>query len=276
MNSQAVLQSLKLGHGRVAAAMGTHTGVAPDSGTGRQLRLLGATALGLTAAVLCGCATAPSEPVSEKLDPDTATTITVLSQPIELFSQTSRAKQTDPFAYIAPFETNRMGSRDLFLWVSTPQAQGQLTPPQVICNGQPLSLQPLSQDAGTAAGTSVGSSAGAPGGAVLADASSPNLAPANATPAIVNPGSGGDFGAVGPGGVPVKVDLSKLSLSRAPYDAPVPWGTQWYFRLPADGLKCLADAEGISLEAKAADGNAEQFSSTGRKSLASLDAFTRR
>jgi hypothetical protein len=223
MNNQVVLQGLKLGGMGLAAAVATGLGA---------------------------CATVSGEPVSEKLDPDTATTVTVLSQPIELFSQSSHSKQTDPFAYIAPFETNRMGARDLFLWVSTPQAQGQLTQPQVMCNGQPLSLQPLSQDEGAAV--------------------------AGAASESINAGNGGDFAGVGPGGVPVRVDLSKLSLSRAPYSAPVPWGTQWYFRLPPDGLKCLADAQGISLEAKAADGNAEQFNSTGRKSLASLDAFTRR
>jgi len=199
---------------------------------------------GLAVVLVAGCASMPpTEPVAEKLDPDTATTVTVLSQPIELFSQTSRAKQTDPFAYIAPFETNRMGSRNLFLWVSTPQAQGALTQPQVMCNGKALELQPLSQD-----------------GAGVADA-----------------GKGGDFGGVGADGKAVRVDLSKLSLSRAPYNAPVPWGTQWYFKLSEDGLKCLAEAEGVSLEAKAADGSAEQFTSTGgRKSLASLEVFQRR
>ena len=199
---------------------------------------------GWVAVLIAGCASMPTtEPVAEKLDPDTATTVTVLSQPIELFSQSSRAKQSDPFAYVAPFETNRMGSRELFLWVSTPQAQGQLTPPTVLCNGQAVSLQPLSQD-----------------GVAVADA-----------------GKGGDFGGVGADGKAIKVDLSKLNLSRAPYNAPVPWGTQWYFKLSEDGLKCLAEAEGVSLEAKAADGSAEQFSSVGgRKSLASLDAFQRR
>jgi hypothetical protein len=205
----------------------------------------GALSCGIAAALLGACATAPSEgPVSEKLDPDTATTVTTLNRPIELLSNTNRSKQTDPFAYIAPFETNRMGARDLFLWISTPQAQGQLTQPQVLCNGQPLSLQPLTQEEAVAAGAQAG-----PGD---------NVAPS------------------GPSGAPVKVDLSKLSLSRAPYEAPVPWSTQWYFRLPADSLKCLADAEGISLEARAADGGPEQFTTSGRKNLASLDAFTRR
>lgn len=206
---------------------------------GRGL-LAGVTVAGL----LGGCAALPpEEPVSEKLDPDTATTVTTLSKPIELLSQTNRSRQTDPFAYIAPFETNRMGARDLFLWVSTPQAQGQLKQPQVLCNGQPLSLQPLYP----------ASASGTPGAA-----------------------PGDNVAAAGPAGELAKVDLSKLSLSRAPYDAPVPWGTQWYFRLPPDSLKCLADAEGISLEARATDGGEEQFIATGRKNLASLDAFSRR
>jgi hypothetical protein len=195
------------------------------------------------ATLLGACAAAPSEPVSERLDPDTATTVTTLSRPIELLSQTNRSKQTDPFAYIAPFETNRMGARDLFLWVSTPQAQGQLTQPQVLCNGQPLSLQPLGQES-----SNVSAQAGA----------------------------GDNVTVSGSPGAPVKVDLSQLSLSRAPYEAPVPWSTQWYFRLPADSLKCLADADGIALEARAADGDPEQFTTSGRKNLASLDAFTRR
>jgi hypothetical protein len=203
----------------------------------------GALACGL-AATLGACAATPSEPVSEKLDPDTATTVTILSRPIELLSQNNHGKQADPFAYIAPFETNRMGARDLFLWVSTPQEQGQLTQPQVLCNGQPLDLQPLSQDSG-AAGVHA-----KPGDNV----------------ALVG----------GSSGAPVKVDLAQLQLSRAPYEAPVPWSTQWYFRLPADSLKCLADADGISLEVRDADGGPDQFTTSGRKNLASLDAFTRR
>jgi hypothetical protein len=224
------------------ASMGPKLGLSRAAGTGSAAALIG----GIAAGLLAGCATAPSEPVSEKLDPDTATTVTTLSRPIELLSQTNRGKQTDPFAYIAPFETNRMGARDLFLWVSTPQAQGQLTQPQVLCNGQPLSLQPLSQESG-------------------------------AEGAVARPGDH-DVAVGAAPGAPVKVDLSKLSLSRAPYEAPVPWSTQWYFRLPADSLKCLADAEGVSIsvDARAADGAPEQFTTKERKELASLDVFTRR
>ena len=211
----------------------------------RMKKLKGFGVSGLVLGLVGGCAAMPpAEPVAEKLDPDTAVTVTVLSQPIELYSQTSRSKQTDPFAYLAPFETNRMGSKELFLWVSTPQAQGALAQPQVMCNGQVVELTPLAQE----------------GIGVVQEA-----------------GKGGDFAGVGPDGKAIKVDLSKLSLSRAPYNAPVPWGTQWYFKLSDDGLKCLAGAEAVSLQAKAADGSAEEFTSTGgRKSLASLDAFERR
>jgi hypothetical protein len=173
---------------------------------------------------LVGCASTPTEPVSERLDPDTATTVTILSRPIELLSngmqQTSRDGINDPFAYIAPFETDRMGTRDLYLWVSTPKTEGPLQPPQVLCNGETLTLQPLSD------------------------------AP--------------------------KVDLTQLSLSREPYDAPVPWSNQWYFKLSAEGLKCLADANGITVESQAPNGSPTEFKTTERKNLASLDAFTRR
>lgn len=201
----------------------------------------------LAAATLAGCASTPVEPVTERLDPDTATTVTILTRPIELLSQTKHDRQNiDPFAYIAPFETNRMGARDLFLWVSTPQATGTLTPPQVLCNGQPLNLQPLSREAAAQAVSAAGIGPGSD----------------------VSPGPTPD--------TPIKVDLAQLSLSRAPYDAPVPWGTQWYFRLPAESLKCLVDANGIALQAKAADGDPDQFTTSERKNLASLDAFTRR
>jgi hypothetical protein len=189
---------------------------------GNWRRAAGAAGFSL-AVVLGGCAVTPSEPVSERLDPDTATTVTILSRPIELLSQTdpnNRGPMNDPFAYIAPFETDRMGERDLYLWVSTPQVKGAPQPPQVLCNGQALSLQPLSE------------------------------AP--------------------------KVDLAKLSLSREPYDAPVPWSTQWYFQLPAEGLKCLADANGITVEARATNAAPVEYTTQGRKNLASLDAFTRR
>ncbi len=180
---------------------------------------------------LGACASTPREPVSETLDPATATTVTVLTAPIELFSQMPRTQGNDPFAYLAPFETDRQGERDLYLWVSTPVTDQAPTAPRILCNGEPLELQPLGNDAA-------------------------------GTPA---PGAGAQ----------VNVDLAQINLSRAPYQAPVPWSAQWYFRLPPEALKCLAGAEGVALETRAAGGNDAKFSAE-RKNLAALDAFTHR
>lgn len=195
---------------------------------------------GVLPVILSGCATpAPGDPVTERLDPNTATTVVVLNRPVELLSQSTHGAKSDPFAYIAPFETDRMGERALYLWVSAPQDAGPLTQPQVLCNGQPLSLQPLE---------GASASAGPP------------------------PSANGDTRA---DRAATNVELSQLKLSHAPYDAPVPWSAQWYFRLPPEGLKCLAGAEGISLETRVAGGDPQRFS-TDRRNLASLDEFTRR
>ncbi|HUI60436.1 MAG TPA: hypothetical protein VLX90_09440 [Steroidobacteraceae bacterium] len=186
----------------------------------------------LTVALLSACAATPG-PVSEKLDPDTATTVTTLSRPIELFAQDLRSEETDRFAYLAPFETNRMGERALYLWVSAPApAPGTATAataaepvgePQVMCNGSPIELQPVSAGEGP----------------------------------------------------PQKAGLAQLSLSHPPYEAPVPWSPQWYFKLQPEALKCLAEAKDISLQTHPADGDGKRFA-TDRRNLASLDAFSRR
>jgi hypothetical protein len=190
--------------------------------------------------MLGSCATtSPGEPVSERLDPNTATTVVVLNRPVELLSQSTHGSRTDPFAYLAPFETDRMGKRALYLWVSAPQDAGLLTQPQVLCNGEPLSLQPLDSA----------------------------QSPAGPSPAAT--------GYVKPDPEAIKGQLTQLNLSHPPYDAPVPWSSQWYFRLPPEGLKCLAGAEGISVEARAPGGDAQRFTAD-RKNLASLDEFTRR
>jgi len=95
-----------------------------------------------SAAIVGGCAS--SQPVSERLDPDTATTVTVMDHPVELVADSALPGGSDPFAFIAPFETDRMGERTLFLWVSTPESMGaKVQPQQLLCNGQPVGLQPL-------------------------------------------------------------------------------------------------------------------------------------
>jgi hypothetical protein len=164
--------------------------------------------------VLGACVSTRTEPVSERLDPDTATTVTVMERPVELLAERSRGALGDPFAYIAPFETNRMGARALFLWVSAPEIAGAKIQPQVLCDGRPVGLQPLNGD------------------------------------------------------------LAQLSLSRPPYSSPTPWSAQWYFRLPPEGLKCLAAAQGIALETRPSEGEPERFTAGGKR-LASLEEFSR-
>lgn len=90
---------------------------------------------------LAGCASALPEPESERLDTTTGTTLTVIPKPIELVVEQARGGRNDPFAYLAPFETNRMGSHELFLWVSAPQVAGPLGVPQVFCGESPMALE---------------------------------------------------------------------------------------------------------------------------------------
>ena len=87
------------------------------------------------------CATAPTDEQSEKLDPNTGTTVTVMPKPVELVVDKARGTKTDPFAYVAPFETNRMGSHELYLWVSAPQVAGPLGIPTVYCGETAITLE---------------------------------------------------------------------------------------------------------------------------------------
>jgi hypothetical protein len=93
--------------------------------------------------LLCACSSQAALPDAETLDSQTGTTVIRMPKPVELVTEQPRGAQADPFAYLAPFETNRMGERTLFLWVSAPQdVGGTLERPQVLCDGQPLTLIP--------------------------------------------------------------------------------------------------------------------------------------
>lgn len=72
---------------------------------------------------LAGCAAAPVNAPQELLDEATGTTLTRLAAPVELTSIEPRGANADPFAYVAPFETNRMGERRLYLWIAIPDEQ---------------------------------------------------------------------------------------------------------------------------------------------------------
>src|SRR5262245_46693417 len=71
----------------------------------------------VAAALLGGCAAVPDDaPVVEDLDQETGITIARLGRAVELYRETFRQDSTGRFAFIGPFETNHMGTRDLFLW----------------------------------------------------------------------------------------------------------------------------------------------------------------
>jgi hypothetical protein len=97
--------------------------------------------VGCALAALAGCAAAPTDADSEQLDANTGTTLTRMPKPVELVVDRVRGAKTDPFAYFAPFETNRMGSHELFLWVSAPQVAGPLATPKVFCGESPIALE---------------------------------------------------------------------------------------------------------------------------------------
>ncbi len=89
---------------------------------------------------LGACAQTPLERNPERLDAQTGTTVTIMPRPVELIAERSNDTRLDPFAFLAPFETDRMGARALFLWVSAPQNKGPLAEPRIVCDGKSMDL----------------------------------------------------------------------------------------------------------------------------------------
>lgn len=96
----------------------------------------------MAAALLGGCAAIPDDaPVVEDLDQETGITIARLGRAVELYRETFRQDSTGRFAFIGPFETNHMGTRDLFLWVALPvENAAAASTPTLLVDGQALSL----------------------------------------------------------------------------------------------------------------------------------------
>lgn len=80
-------------------------------------------ALALTA-LLAACAAGAPNAVRESLDERTGTTVTSLARPLELVAVEARGTNADPFAFVAPFETNRAGVRAIYLWAAVPNETG--------------------------------------------------------------------------------------------------------------------------------------------------------
>jgi hypothetical protein len=108
------------------------------SDTTAALVPLAATAAAMLA--LAACSSPPRARVIDRLDPVTGTTVTVLGKPAELVTADNRGPQRDPFAFAAPFDIDRMGNRELYLWVSVPQDNGPVSNVSVLCDGRPLDL----------------------------------------------------------------------------------------------------------------------------------------
>lgn len=97
------------------------------------------------AALLAACATPSSREVpGERLDETTGTTVTILPQPIELLAVAPLARGGEPFAYLAPFETNRMGARTPYLWISVPGGAAVAT--RVLADGRALEMSAEPRD----------------------------------------------------------------------------------------------------------------------------------
>jgi hypothetical protein len=98
--------------------------------------------ISLALLVLGACAALPDDaPVVEQLDNETGSTVTRLGHPVELYRETFVQDATGRFAFVAPFETNQMGSRDLYLWVAVPiTSPTDAEPLTVEVNGKPLAL----------------------------------------------------------------------------------------------------------------------------------------
>jgi hypothetical protein len=117
----------------------------------RRRRLASSAALGFVLLV-AGCATVPDNAVEEVLDESTGTSLTRLVQPIELLTVAPRGPNADPFAYLAPFETNRMGRRQAYLWLAVPDERGAASEPSLSVADRAITLgAPRSErDAGLA------------------------------------------------------------------------------------------------------------------------------
>jgi hypothetical protein len=109
--------------------------------TSRARLLLPALLASAWVASLAGCAALPEDaPVMEQLDDETGVTIARLGRPMELYRETFQRDPAGRFAFLAPFETNQMGARELYLWAALPVDIAEGTTPDIEVNGKQLAL----------------------------------------------------------------------------------------------------------------------------------------
>jgi hypothetical protein len=101
--------------------------------------------------MMSGCAALPEDSsVMEQLDDETGLTIARLGHPMELYRETFQRDPSGRFAFLAPFETNQMGSRELYLWTALPVEIAPGTQPDVELDGRRLVLGTPSREASSA------------------------------------------------------------------------------------------------------------------------------
>jgi hypothetical protein len=105
------------------------------------LRLMRIALASLATSMLVACAALPDDAtVVEKLESETGVTITRLGHPIELYRETFLKDPAGRFAFLAPFETNQMGQRELFLWIAVPIEPVEDSVPVVEINGAAVAI----------------------------------------------------------------------------------------------------------------------------------------
>jgi len=95
----------------------------------------------MASSMLGACAALPDDAsVVEKLESETGVTVTRLGHPVELYRETFLKDPAGRFAFLAPFETNQMGQRDLYLWIAVPIEPVADSVPVVEINGVVVTL----------------------------------------------------------------------------------------------------------------------------------------
>lgn len=113
--------------------------------------LVGMLASACLGSLITGCAALPEDAsVMEKLDEETGLTITRLGRPMELYRETFQRDPSGRFAFLAPFETNQMGTRELFLWIALPVEIAAGSTPDIEIDGRGLTLGAPGRDPASA------------------------------------------------------------------------------------------------------------------------------
>ena len=90
--------------------------------------------------VLCACTAGPGQPVRDKLDAKTGSTVSVMREPLELLTSGYIGTRGGAFAFLGPFEIDQMGTRTLFLWVLVPHDVSSSVVPVIHCNDGAVTL----------------------------------------------------------------------------------------------------------------------------------------